>query len=76
VNILNNQVEDTNDWLTISQKDFISENGLKTFIKRIEKEIISDVLDRHKGKVTHAIKELKISSSAFYRIFEDLKPKT
>ena len=75
VNILNNQVEDSNDWLTLSQKDFISENGLKTFIKKIEKEIISDVLDRHKGKVTHAIKELKISSSAFYRIFEGLKPK-
>jgi DNA-binding NtrC family response regulator len=75
LNILNKQVEIDNDWLTLSQKDFISQNGLKTFIKRIEKEIISDVLDRHKGKVTHAIKELKISSSAFYRIFEDLKPK-
>lgn len=64
------------EWLTSSQKDFISEYGFRSFIKRIEKEIIQDVLDRHKGKVTHAIKELKISSSAFYRIFEDINPKT
>ncbi len=76
VNIANSDTEDsTNDWLTASQKNYIEENGLKIFIKKIEKEIISDVLGRHKGKVTHAIKELKISSSAFYRIFEDSKPK-
>lgn len=62
------------DWLTHGQKDFISEYGFRSFIKKIEKEIIQEVLDKHKGKVTHAIKELKISSSAFYRIFDDLKP--
>jgi DNA-binding NtrC family response regulator len=60
-------------WLSHSHRDFIQENGLKSFIKRIEKEVIKEVLESNSGKVTHAIKDLKISSSAFYRIFDDLK---
>jgi DNA-binding NtrC family response regulator len=60
------------DWLTHNQKDYISQYGLKDFIKKIEQETILSTLNKHEGKVTHAIKELKISSSAFYRISESL----
>jgi len=42
-------------------------------MKKIEEESLKSTLDKHKGKITHVIKELKISSSAFYRIFENLK---
>jgi DNA-binding NtrC family response regulator len=65
--------QDNKAWLSNSHRDFIQENGLKSFIKRIEKEVIKEVLESNSGKVTHAIKDLKISSSAFYRIFDDLK---
>ena len=64
---------DERAWISNSHRTYLEENGLKGFIKRIEKEIIKEVLEKHSGKVTHAIKDLKISSSAFYRIFEDLK---
>jgi DNA-binding NtrC family response regulator len=63
------------DYLTNQQKDFISENGLRAFIKKIEEETLLETLKRHKGKITHAIRELRISSSAFYRIFENVKIK-
>lgn len=63
-----------NDWLTENQKDYITDYGLRDFIKKIEQETILSTLDKHDGKVTKAIKELKISSSAFYRISESLSP--
>lgn len=63
-----------NDWLTENQKDYITDYGLRDFIKKIEQETILSTLDKHDGKVTRAIKELKISSSAFYRISESLSP--
>lgn len=64
------------EYLTTQQKDFIHQNGLRAFIKKIEEETLLETLKRHKGKITHAIKELRISSSAFYRIFENVKIKT
>lgn len=63
-----------NDWLTASQKDYISGHGLRDFIKKVEQETILSTLEKYNGKVTRAIKELKISSSAFYRISESLSP--
>lgn len=63
---------DDGPWLNPGQMDFITENGLKEFIKKIEQETVKSSLSRHKGKITHAIKELKISTSAFYRIFEKI----
>jgi len=76
VNQLINQKElycEDSSWLTSNQKNFIDGNGLRAFMKKIEEEIVQETLLKHKGKITYAIKDLKISSSAFYRIFENLK---
>lgn len=59
--------------LTPSQESFISEHGLKNYIKLIEEESIKLILDKNNGKVAKTIKDLKISASAFYRIFDQLK---
>lgn len=71
----NSQMEniETQEYLTQDQKAFIADYGLRSFIKNIEEQSIKETLTKHQGKITHAIKELKISSSAFYRIFENLK---
>lgn len=60
-------------YLTNEQKSYISEFGFRQFIAKIEEEIIKNSMDKHEGKITHVIKELKISASAFYRIFNKLK---
>ena len=62
-----------NQLLTRSQQDFIKSFGLKKFIQEIEQLSLKDSLSRNQGKITHTIKELQISTSAFYRIFENLK---
>lgn len=59
-------------YLTSDQKSLITDMGLRSFIKKIEQEIVKESLSRNKGKITHTIKELKMSSSAFYRVFENL----
>ncbi len=58
--------------LTSNQKDFIKEKGLREFIKMIEEESIKMTLKQNRGKISKSIKELKISSSAFYRIYENI----
>lgn len=63
-------------WLTSGQQDFISQNGLRAFIRKIEEESIKSALERNNGKITQTIKDLGISSSAFYRIFENLEIST
>ncbi len=68
-----NSSNDERAWISHSHRSYLEQNGLKGFIKKIEKEIIKEVLEKHSGKVTHAIRDLKISSSAFYRIFDDIK---
>ncbi len=54
-------------------QDYIQEHGLKALISLLEKNAVEDSLKRHQGKVTASIKELKISSSAFYRILQEHK---
>lgn len=73
--ILNNSrvQKDKNQFLTRGQIDFISHNGLRSFIKEVEKQVIKETVEKYQGKITHAIKELKISTSAFYRILEQTK---
>ncbi len=61
------------EYLTSAQLDFIANYGLRNFIKNIEEQSLNATLKKHQGKITHAIKELRISSSAFYRIFRNLK---
>ena len=59
--------------LTDSQKQYIGENGLKSFIKNAEEQALKHALKKNNGKVAQTIKDLGISSSAFYRIYESVK---
>lgn len=52
--------------------DYIKTHGLRDYFTLIEKEAVKDSYLRHEGKVTSCLKELKISSSAFYRIINQL----
>lgn len=63
----------TEQFLTTGQKDYIAENGLRAFIKELEKQVVKETMAKYQGKITYAIKELKVSTSAFYRIFDDIK---
>jgi DNA-binding NtrC family response regulator len=59
--------------LSNNQKEFIATNGLRSFIKELEKQVVKETMDKHQGKITKAIRELKISTSAFYRILDQAK---
>ena len=67
-----NQLEVESAWLTSQQRTFIESNGLREFIKEIEEESLKNTLKKNGGKITQTIKELRISASAFYRIFDKL----
>ena len=60
---LNNEKE-----LSHAHKSFIWKHGLRNYIAKIEKEMVAESLNKNNGKISLAIKDLKISSSAFYRI--------
>lgn len=51
--------------------DYISQFGLKSLIAKLERRAVEESLKRNSGKITACIKELKISSSAFYRILQE-----
>lgn len=51
--------------------EFVLNHGLRALITQLEKKAVEDSLRRNNGKITACIKELKISSSAFYRILQD-----
>jgi DNA-binding NtrC family response regulator len=53
--------------------NLVQTEGLNVIIDRIEKSAVEDSLKRNNGKITACIKELKISSSAFYRILQKNK---
>lgn len=59
--------------LSEAQKLFIKENGLKSFIKSAEEQALKEALKNNDGKIAQTIKDLGISSSAFYRIYESVK---
>lgn len=52
-------------------QSFVLQHGLKSYISQIEKQAVEESLKRNNGKITACIKELKISSSAFYRILQE-----
>jgi DNA-binding NtrC family response regulator len=54
------------DWI-----EQVFHRGLNSLIKDIEKQSVEEALRRNKGKVTACIKDLGISSSAFYRILQE-----
>ncbi len=56
---------------TESWEDYVKEHGLRSLISQIEKRAVEESMKRNKGKITTCIKELKISSSAFYRILQE-----
>lgn len=56
------------EFLNTTHLDFIQENGFRNLIERLEQEAVQQMMKKHSGKITKAIKELQISNSAFYRI--------
>lgn len=56
----------TNDW-----EEYVFQYGLKSYIGQIEKQAVEAALKRNDGKITASIKDLKISTSAFYRILQE-----
>jgi DNA-binding NtrC family response regulator len=52
-------------------EEYIQQNGLRSLISIIEKKAVEESMKRNNGKITACIKELKISSSAFYRILQE-----
>lgn len=52
-------------------EDYVQNHGLRSYITILEKRAVEESMKRNKGKITACIKELKISSSAFYRILQD-----
>ena len=54
-------------------EEHVFQHGLKSYITQLEKRAVEESLKRNNGKITACIKELKISSSAFYRILQENK---
>lgn len=59
-------VDSSEDW-----ESYVFENGLKSYIAKIEGKAVREAMRRNNGKITACIKDLKISSSAFYRILQE-----
>ncbi len=54
-------------------EEHVFEHGLRSYISQIEKRAVEESMIRNQGKITACIKDLKISSSAFYRILQENK---
>lgn len=54
-------------------KNHVREHGLKSYIASIEKKAVEESMKKNNGKITACIKDLKISTSAFYRIIQESK---
>jgi DNA-binding NtrC family response regulator len=52
-------------------EDHVFQHGLKSYISQLEKQAVEEALKRNNGKITACIKDLKISTSAFYRILQE-----
>lgn len=59
-------VQVSEDW-----QEHVQTHGLRSLISNLEKKAVEDSMKRNNGKITACIKELKISSSAFYRILQE-----
>jgi DNA-binding NtrC family response regulator len=51
--------------------EYIKSHGLRSLITHLERRAVEDSLKRNNGKITACIKELRISTSAFYRILQE-----
>lgn len=52
-------------------RQYVLTHGLRGYFQLVEKQLAQEALEKHQGKITLCIKELKISSSAFYRILQE-----
>lgn len=48
----------------------VREHGLRGYFQLVERQLAEEALHRHQGKITSCIRDLRISSSAFYRILQ------
>lgn len=75
INAVKSILKEPNEALLISShgdwSKFVQNHGLKIFIASIEKKAVEESMKRNNGKITTCIKELKISTSAFYRILQE-----
>jgi DNA-binding NtrC family response regulator len=65
---LKSSIQEMDQW-----QEYIHQHGLRSLISLIEKKAVEESMKRNKGKITACIKELKISSSALYRILQEHK---
>jgi DNA-binding NtrC family response regulator len=56
--------------LNRDMRGYIREHGLREYFHLVEGTLAKEALERHQGKITSCIRDLKISSSAFYRILQ------
>lgn len=61
------------DVLNNDQLEYIKTNGLRAYINLIEEHSVKEIFLSNNKKITKSIKDLQISSSAFYRIYNSLK---
>lgn len=59
-----------NHLLSHEQMQYIQEHGFRKLIEQLEQEAVKQVMLKHSGKITRAVKEMQISNSAFYRILQ------
>lgn len=52
-------------------QEHVIQHGLRSYIASVEKKAVEEAMKRNNGKITACIKDLKISSSAFYRILQE-----
>lgn len=72
VSVINESNSETESILSKDQFKFITNIGLRQYMSRVEREVIKEVLNKNNGKVAKTIKDLKISSSAFYRVQQSI----
>ncbi len=69
--LLQNILKQNNLKIEANNFNDIFEVGLRAYIKEIEKKAVLESLQRNQNKISSSIKELKISSSAIYRIIQE-----
>ena len=56
-------------------ENFVQTHGLKSYIEKIEEDVLVHFLKKNEDHVRQTLKELKLSNSSYYRILERLQQK-
>lgn len=64
-------MEQDHQFLNPGQEDYISKNGLKAFVAKMEQQVAVKVFEKHQRKIRPTLSELKIASTTLYRILKD-----